>query len=230
MNKKIFAIAIALLFVPTVVGPVLARQVDNPWQAGASTIYHFDVAATDAHGSGRLTIDLTKHTFVFNGKDFTPSAQIELQARAASGTELLVFAWGKATPSGNLHIAGPWRADTTPTEVAAGYTLINALDLFNRGWFVAQLACYYSTDGGVSWLESEHVTGITQGHAGFAELGDLGVPSGALVRIHAVVVGGKDRTGSEIFQYSPPTDQFADYLISGTTGNPDLEYNGLYYW
>jgi hypothetical protein len=229
MNGKVLAIAIALLVVAMVVAPGAARQADNPWQAGASPIHHFDVAATDGHGSGRLTIDLERHTFVFNGLDFTPSAQVELGARAAANTDYVVFATGKATPSGNLHVAGTWEAASTPASVSIyyGYPCISAFDLYNKGWFVAQLACYYSTDGGDTWHESGHVEGIANGRSGISELGDLGVPADAVVKIHAVVVGGKDRTGSELFQYVPSRGQYAHYWISGVTWKPSLSYQGL---
>ena len=106
---------------------------------------------------------------------------------------------------------------------------ISAISLVNEGWFVAQLACYYSTDGGVTWHESEHIKGIAQGEVGFSELGDLGVPYGALVKIHAVVVGGKDRTGSKVFEYVY-NEYYADYVISGVTWNPWLSYYGIYRW
>ncbi len=148
---------------------------------------------------------------------------------------------GKATPSGNLHVAGTWEADTTPAEVVAtpagvgsgsGYTRINAFQLRNSGWFVAHLACYYSTDGGVTWHESAHGTGITIWNWDWDELGNLGVPDGALVKMHAVVVGGKDRTGSEVFQYGPANWQYAaryaEYTISGAAWNPELVFDGFY--
>ncbi|MBP1928929.1 hypothetical protein J2741_001476 [Methanolinea mesophila] len=35
----------------------------------------------------------------------------------------------------------------------------------------------------------------------FNRMDDPGVPEGALVKMHAVIVGGKDKTGSEVFQY-----------------------------
>ena len=49
--------------------------------------------------------------------------------------------------------------------------------------------------------------------------------------MHAIVVGGKDRTGSEVFQYYNTTVEdwryVARYDISGVTWNPDLDYYGL---
>jgi hypothetical protein len=96
--------------------------------------------------------------------------------------------------------------------------------------FVVQLKCYYSFDEGVTWHEtygaikdiSLYQTGVV------LDLQDLGVPPGDLVRIHAVVIGGKDRTGSEVFQYEPggtPCSSLcAKYDIYGYTWNPDLQF------
>ncbi len=101
-----------------------------------------------------------------------------------------------------------------------------------NGWFVAKLACYYSTDNGATWTESAHTKGIAMGAVVAAKLGDLNVPEGALVKIHVIVVGGKDRTGSEVFQYyytyARESHHAAEYYISGTTFNPKLEYIGDY--
>lgn len=71
--------------------------------------------------------------------------------------------------------------------------------LENTGWFVAKIACYYCTDDGVTWQESDHTDGIAIWTAESTTLDDLGVPMYALVKIHVIVVGGKDRTGSEVF-------------------------------
>jgi hypothetical protein len=235
MKRVLVITVLALLLMSTVgVGVVAAKQDENPRPAGKSSVYFYDVAASDTHGKGKLVIDVDKHTFLFNGQGFTPSLQIALRARAAGSTDYVMFAWGKTTPSGNLHLAGTWKADATPAEVVADYPEIAAFDLYNLGWFVAQLACYYSTDGGVTWKESSHVTGITNGEGGFAELDDLGVPDGALVKMHAVVVGGKDRTGSELYWYGHyrgyDTGYYAEYHIYGTTGNPELLFAGLNRW
>jgi hypothetical protein len=112
--------------------------------------------------------------------------------------------------------------------------MISAFDLHNLGGFVTQFACYYSTDDGVTWRESEHLTRITNGHGGLSELDDLGVPEGALVKMHAVVAGGKDRTGSQVFQYvhydGYDTGYYAEYWISGVTWDPKLQFNGLTRW
>ena len=130
MNRTLqIAVAVCLVLVAVVgTSAVAARQDSSPRQAGASPVYFFDVAATDTHGSGKLMINLAEQTFVFNGKDFDPSRLYVLQARGASGTDLRVFASGKATPSGNLHVEGTWtgelgRPDTPGFGVVAGSVL-----------------------------------------------------------------------------------------------------------
>jgi hypothetical protein len=105
------------------------------------------------------------------------------------------------------------------------YTPIYGFTLQNEGWFLAKIACYYSTDSGVTWHESGHTDNIIKDWGfGAGYLDELGVPVGAMVRIHVIVVGGKDRTGSEVFQYAPEIHLRGYYIISGTTGNPKLEY------
>ena len=225
-----FYSAILLMIAPAIAGDAPAKQDNNPSQAGKSSIYFYDVARSDMHGKGKLMIDVDKHTFVFNGQDFTPSARIELRARATASADPVVFALGQATPSGNLHIAGTWEAAAAPAEVVTGYEIINGMTLYNGGLFVVQLKCYYSFDEGVTWHETnDAIKDISLYQRGVVlDLQDLGVPPGDLVRIHAVVVGGKDRTGSEVFQYQPGGTECwsfcAGYDIYGTTFNPDLQY------
>ena len=78
------------------------KQEENPRQAGKSSVYFYDIDATDTHGFGQLVINVDKHTFVFIGQAFTPLAHIELRARAVNSTDYILFASGKTTPSGNL--------------------------------------------------------------------------------------------------------------------------------
>jgi hypothetical protein len=98
--------------------------------------------------------------------------------------------------------------------------------LENSGWFVAQIACYYSTDGGVTWHESDHTDGIAMNSSKAVCCGDLGVPADSLVKIHAIVIGGKDRTGSEV--YPAYFENTVFYSIWGTTWDPTLAWTGLH--
>jgi hypothetical protein len=228
-RNTLIAVALCLMMIATVGAGAASAKQENPRQAGKSSIYFYDVEATDWHGFGQLVINMDKQTFVFIGKDFVPSSQIELRARAEGSTDYVVFASGKATPSGNLHIAGTWEEDDPPGVVIGGYQQIYGFLLDNNGWFVAKLACYYSTDGGVTWTESGHTDGITLGMGDEADLIDLGVPDGAFVKIHAIVVGGKDRTADYVFQsnYSGDYYCYQEYIIDGVTWNPDL-YEAAY--
>ncbi|MGZ4885638.1 MAG: hypothetical protein ACXV5N_10000 [Halobacteriota archaeon] len=127
-RMTVIAVALCLIMITTVgAGVVTAKQEANPRQAGASSIYFFDLSATDTHGAGKLMINTKEHTFVFNGKDFKPSQQYILQARAASG-EAYVFASGKSTSSGNLHVAGTWEKDAAlPSARGFGVSPISAI-------------------------------------------------------------------------------------------------------
>jgi len=211
-------------------GAASAKQDENPRHAGKSSVYFYDVEGTDTHGFGQLVINMDKHTFVFIGKDFVPSAQIELRAMAEGSSDDVVLASGKVTPSGNLHIAGTWEEDAPPAEVGLAYAPLYGYLLYNDGWFIAQIACYYSTDGGVTWTESDHTKDITKGNHKYAGLDYLGVPEGALVKIHVIVVGGKDRTGDRVYQCNYINNWYGYcyewYDIEGVTWNPQLYFNG----
>jgi hypothetical protein len=214
---------VILLMIATVGrGAVNPNDAQGLSQAGQSSIYFYDVTASQTHGKGKLQINVDKRTFEFNGQGFEPSAQIGLRAKAAGSTEFVVFGWGKATESGNLHISGTWQAGAAAAEVVAGVYIppTAGFYLYNTGWFVAQIACYYSTDGGVTWHESDHSPDIAITRSRYAFCSDLGVPMNALVKFHAVVIGGKDRTDSLIWQASCTGG--GAYEISGTTRNPTL--------
>ncbi len=227
-------VAVVLCLMIATTGAAAAKQDENPSQAGKSSIYFYDVAASNTHGKGKLMIDVDEHTFVFNGQGFDPAVQVALRARAEGSPDYVLFATGKATPSGNLHIAGTWEAAAAPADVV-GYELtyptISGLWLTNLGGFVAKIACYYSQDNGVTWLESDHSPGIVIGTEYSVALDLLGVPVNSLVKIHAVVVWGNDRTGSEVFEYLDPNGvRFAYYTIGGTTLNDWLQYDGILTW
>lgn len=114
-----------------------------------------------------------------------------------------------------------------PMAGATQWPWVSCFELYNEGGFVARLACYYSMDDGATWKESGHTDAAHIGVTASACLYTLGVPDGALVKIHAIVVGGKDRTGSTVFRYH--YDNYTlhggptySYSISGTTLNPTL--------
>ncbi len=215
-------------------------------QRGHSTIYQFDVLAYNGEAVGKVTVNtanaqLPSYTLVARG--LTPEKKYTF---GYTTSEEVYPLWSMDSPkAGALVIKGNfplddvddlksaqfWVMETPPTSSNA---LINGLYLGNwGGWFIAKLACYYSTDGGVTWTESSHTDGIKNGEWVKLFLSDLGVPYGALVRIHAIVVGGKDRTGSEIFEYSwyacgkDMSWRYGSYYIDGVTWKPVLTYKGL---
>ncbi|MGZ7162527.1 MAG: hypothetical protein ACXVI8_07745 [Halobacteriota archaeon] len=111
------AAALCLIMLTTIgVGVVAAKQEANPRQAGASSVYFVDVAATDAHGSGKLMINVKEHKFVFTGKGFEPCTKYWLRSEA-SGTQTLGFA--VANPAGSLNFQGAWpRSINSPAAPA----------------------------------------------------------------------------------------------------------------
>jgi len=237
-RNTVIAVALSLMMIATATaGADSARQDENLRQAGQSSVYFYDVAPTDTRGKGTLMVDVNQHTFVFNGQDFEPSAHIALGARAAGSDDYVIFATGKPTPSGNLHIAGTWEAAAAPADVLGStyYPQISGFCLDNYGWFVAKVACYYSTDGGATWTESDPSAGVIRRDTRWVELCDLGVPVNSLVKIHVVVVAGNDRTGSEVFQSVSTPDhtilpKYAWYRIDGTTLKNSLAYMGSLTW
>lgn len=103
---------------------------------------------------------------------------------------------------------------------------VSYFEFHNYGWFIAKLACEYSTDDGVTWTESEHTSGIWNGEYVYMPLDALGVPDRALVKIHVIVVGGKDQIGSTVFEYYNDYNRGGrtiTYYIYGTTLKPDLQ-------
>lgn len=237
-RNTLFALALGLMMVATAgVSAGTGKQEQNPRQAGKSTVYFYDLAASDTHGKGKLMIDVEKHTFVFNGQGFEPLRHVSLRARAEGSSEFVVFSTAKATQSGNLHMAGTWEGAAAPAEVGYSYyQKIFGMWLYNDGLFVTKVACYYSTDGGTTWTESDHSVGIVYGEEGIVPLWTINVPEYSLVRLHAVVVAGNDKTGSEIFEsasasvYDSSDPKYAYYIISGTTLNDTLEYYGILTW
>jgi hypothetical protein len=83
-------------------------------QAGNSPVYQFDITA----GSGRLTIDLAKQSFVFKGKGFEPNKTYSLQYTVEGDPFVHALAPGIATPAGKLEIHGPWTGGASTLTTA----------------------------------------------------------------------------------------------------------------
>jgi hypothetical protein len=173
MNRTtLIAVTLCLVLIAAVgAGVVAAKQDSNPRQAGNSSVYLYDVVATDTHGSGKLMINVDQHTFVFNGKDFEPSAIIGLRARAADSTDFRVFASGTATPSGNLHIEGAWTeeigAEPASPDFVVGLTKVYTATIQHA---YSTEPCYtlvYTDTAGTFtiYLPADQITFAEGGHA-----------------------------------------------------------------
>ena len=94
---------------------------------------------------------------------------------------------------------------------------IGKFSLHNGGGFVAR--------GKVAWLDDNREKKVTDSTAGDVTLGfdqdvdpgSLGVPDGAFVSLHVVVVAGSNAEASESFIYQKGNQATAKYEITGTT-------------
>ncbi len=239
--KRILIIAVLAVLLMSTAGATAAMAAPT----GKAAVRQFDVEIAGG-GTGKLTINPAQQTFVFNGHGAAPTQMYYLSISVVDdtlGRVLIDLDATAAAADGSIHMKGQCTAtmaqldDTeTPPRVFVSprvggdvYTPITGMDLQNKGGFVAKLACYYSTDGGVTWTESDHTGGITSPFWLSEYLKTLHVPNDALVKIHVIVVAGKDRTGVELFQYKDVdwVYHWAQYEISGTTLNPTLKYTGL---
>jgi hypothetical protein len=176
---------------------------------------------------------LTPNTKYIFGYTYMPSGDPHLLGSNDTTNSGALRMHGKLRPEDvpNLESARFWVTETLPGSDY--YAVIHGLRLLQNGWFIAKLGVKYSTDGGVTWLESVLDSNLTRGENMSMSFQSLGVPEGALAKIHVVVIAGKDRTGSQVFfaQYHDYLTRysFAEYEIKGTTGNPTLTFNGIYY-
>jgi hypothetical protein len=234
-----FYAAILLMIATTGTGAVAGTQ------SGHSPVYQFDLTY-NGDVAGKVTVNtaaiaqLPKYVLVAHG--LTPNTKYtfgytvsgEVWTIGSTDTPkagaLVLNGTFPLDDAEDLQSAQFWVMETPPGD---SYTEISGFRLTNMGGFVAQLACYYSTDGGVTWTETGHTSDIALIGDKLVNLDDYGVPTGALAKIHAIVIWGKDRTGSQVFQtkYYPSGPMnlhpYADYIIRGTTLNSKLEYDGL---
>jgi hypothetical protein len=241
MNKLLLlTVACALI-----ISSVGATATVSATQIGHSPIYSFDVtyngtvvgqAFVNTANAKTPTYVLVAHGLTPNTKytfGYTVSGDMHTLGSANTTTTgaLIMYGTFPAADVKDLQSAQFWVTETPP---GSSYEQIYGMELANEGLFIAKLAFSYSTDGGVTWHESGHTSGITMGnYASVMPLSALGVPEGALVVIHVIVIGGKDQKGSQVFYYSNGYlingDRLvADYKITGTTLNSDLVYHGLY--
>ena len=107
------------------------------------------------------------------------------------------------------------------------YQEIGQMNLKNFGGYVVKLQFQYFDEESLEWKRTEGTDGITLLNQGTASPGKYGVKDGMKVRLYADVVWGRDHVGSEIFIYRTNCSLIAQYTISGTTLDNDLNYIGI---
>jgi hypothetical protein len=98
---------------------------------------------------------------------------------------------------------------------------VGKMSLKNSGGFVTRIQYSYLDDDGEKKL-SRQTGDITLGRTETVDPGDLGVPDGSMVYMHAFVVWGTDNEAKRAFQYEKGNTVVAHYNISGTTLSNDL--------
>jgi len=98
---------------------------------------------------------------------------------------------------------------------------IGKMSLKNSGGFVTRIQFSYLDDDGNKQLTKQG-DDITLGFTKTVDPGDLGVPDGAMVYMHAFVVWGTDNEAKRAFTYEKGNTSVAAYNISGTTLNNDM--------
>ena len=90
------------------------------------------------------------------------------------------------------------------------------MSLHNGGGFVVKISFDYVKENGDK-NRSASGDSFPLGQTKTEDPGDLGVPDGAVVWMHADVVAGKDNVASQGFIYQQGNNQTAEYTITGTT-------------
>jgi hypothetical protein len=98
---------------------------------------------------------------------------------------------------------------------------IGKMSLKNSGGFVTRIQYSYLDDAGEKQLTGQSGD-IPLGQTMTTDPGDLGVPDGSMVYMHAFVVWGTDNEARRAFQYEKGNTSVANYNISGTTLNNDM--------
>ena len=98
---------------------------------------------------------------------------------------------------------------------------IGKMSLKNSGGFVTRIQYSYLDDDGEKKLTKQS-NDITLGFESTEDPGNLGVPDGSTVYMHAFVVWGTDNEARRAFVYQKGNTSTARYNISGTTLNNDM--------
>lgn len=244
MNKlSLLLVTVMCMLLVSTGGPIATVSAA---QKGHSPIDYFDVIH-DGQVAGGVRVNTANAetpTYFLVVDELTPNTNYTFGYSNMPAGDPHLLGSKDTTKSGVLRMHGILRPEEVQglqtaqfwvTETGAGddyHEWIHGIRLYQDGWFIAQLAVYYSTDAGATWHESVLESNLLRGESITMPLESLGVPEHALVKIHVIVKAGKDRTGSEVFEsdYSYFTYwgfYCAEYGITGTTGNPKLTYYGI---
>jgi hypothetical protein len=214
---------LCLMMIATVgSGAAIAKQDENPSQAGESSIYFYDVAASDNHGKGKLVIDVDKHTFVFNGQDFRPGRNIQIIVDTESGVHIV--GQGESTKSGNVHVEGEWEGalpEPGTVRTLHYYEPAWGFRLYELGGYVAHIKVQWSTDDGATWhTSSNQSSGVSLWESKRIDIKTLdpNIPIGSVVRMKMIVVWGDDVVADQWFSY-------VEHRVAGQC-YPDYESHG----
>jgi hypothetical protein len=259
MNKlsSVFLTGARILVIFTV--GMSAAVVAEP-KNGYSPIFTFDVMYEDSVvGEVKLNTAHPDPTYALVAEGLTPNTSYTFGYSIGQAGDMHLLGSEETSKSGSLRINGTIPLGDieevshapledigdVPDDIALEFRVMETppgeyyeeivgLRLFNWGWVITQLQAYYSEDGGVTWQKSSSTDNILLPENEYADLGALGVPAGALVKIHAIVKAASDKTGSEVFSYTPyipywgENKTYAAYEIYGTAFKPGLQYWGLY--
>ena len=98
---------------------------------------------------------------------------------------------------------------------------IGKMSLKNSGGFVTRIQFSYMDDNGEKKLTGQ-AGDVPLGQKMTTDPGDLGVPDGSMIYMHAFVVWGTDNEARRAFVYEKGNTTVANYNISGTTLSNDL--------
>ena len=108
-------------------------------------------------------------------------------------------------------------------------TKIGKMSLKNQGGFTTRIMFSYLDGEGEKKLSGQSGD-IRGGTTQTTDPGDLGVPNGSVVSIHAFVLWGKDNEAKDSFLYEKGNPTTAEYSISGTTGKNELALIEVVAW
>jgi len=106
------------------------------------------------------------------------------------------------------------------TEKSNPIQEIRYFSLKNQGGFTVKIGCKYA---GETRAEEES-SNILLGQTKTMDIGEMKVPGGSIVRLHANVKSGKDKTAKQEFIYQSTSNATASYVISGTTLDNELGF------